>query len=525
MSFATDIAGLLSVHSLTLNGVGNALWENQVIILETLAQLMVSYMVIRCTYLLFFHPLARFPGPRLAAVSNVPYAKMWLSGRFPHKCQELYWKFGSVVRLAPNELLFFGPQAYYDIHDSAVHNRETFVKTDFQTLDDKDPGITAERDPEKHHQVGRKLKPAFSARSLKCLEPIMHKHVNLLINQISKHGAEENGINMTEWMDWFFWDVSADFAYGRTFGHIENIKTSLFLATFKKVSLWGTINQVFKRFPLISPLGWLFVPPSLVRIFPTLIRMNREEVRDRIARENSLPHPDLIQYLFPKGSEEMPSENWFLSHANVLVLAGFDPMTNLATSLFYYLCRFPEVQKRLNEEIRSTFKSYNDIVPTALQNLKYLNATLNEALRIHTNAAFGTPRISPGAMVDGHYVPKGVTVQTCHYATTHDEKNFALPNEFHPERHLPETHPLFNERFKEDNKRAFVPFSMGPRGCPGYAFAFMQARLTVACIMWSFDFELTNGDEINWERDTKMYAMWEKPEMRIRFTRRGEELV
>lgn len=160
----------------------------------------------------------------------------------------------------------------------------------------------------------------------------------------------------------------------------------------------------------MSPLGWLFIPPSLLRTFPTLIRMNMEEVRNRIARKDSLSHPDLIQHLFPKKDEEMPSDRWFLSQANVLVLAGFDPMTNMSTSLFYYLCRFPEAKQRVTDEIRSSFKSYSDISPSALQNCKYLNAVLYEDLRIHTNAAFGIPRMSPGAKVDGYYVPAGVSL-------------------------------------------------------------------------------------------------------------------
>lgn len=34
-------------------------------------------MVTRCIYLLYFHPASAFPGPKLAAVSNVWYAYYW----------------------------------------------------------------------------------------------------------------------------------------------------------------------------------------------------------------------------------------------------------------------------------------------------------------------------------------------------------------------------------------------------------------------------------------------------------------
>lgn len=47
------------------------------------------------------------------------------------------------------------------------------------------------------------------------------------------------------------------------------------------------------------------------------------------------------------------------------------------------------------------------------------------------------------------------------FAAYHSEANFHLPNEFIPERWLDD------ERFVNDNKAAFQPFSTGPRNCVG----------------------------------------------------------
>jgi cytochrome P450 len=41
--------------------------------------------------------------------------------------------------------------------------------------------------------------------------------------------------------------------------------------------------------------------------------------------------------------------------------------------------------------------------------LPYLQAVISEGLRVYQPGSQGFPRLSPGAMIDGHWVPKGVS--------------------------------------------------------------------------------------------------------------------
>ncbi|KAL9063168.1 MAG: hypothetical protein Q9161_009612 [Pseudevernia consocians] len=63
---------------------------------------------------------------------------------------------------------------------------------------------------------------------------------------------------------------------------------------------------------------------------------------------------------------------------------------------------------KLREEVRKHFSTYESINATAAQQLPYLQAVIDEGLRIYPPGSQGFPRISPGIFVDGYWVPKGV---------------------------------------------------------------------------------------------------------------------
>jgi cytochrome P450 len=71
----------------------------------------------------------------------------------------------------------------------------------------------------------------------------------------------------------------------------------------------------------------------------------------------------------------------------------------------------PETYQKLKEEIRSSFNSEEEMTVTVLGGLKYLNACLEEGLRIYPPAPSMHPRIAPrdGGIVCGLFIPEGVS--------------------------------------------------------------------------------------------------------------------
>lgn len=91
--------------------------------------------------------------------------------------------------------------------------------------------------------------------------------------------------------------------------------------------------------------------------------------------------------------------------------------------------------------------------------------------------------------MDGHVVPPKTHVGVNIYAMHHDEDYFPEPYTYKPERWLDadaDTRRRMNE--------AFLPFSVGARSCSGKPFAYFEASLIVAKMLWYFDFEKTAGE-------------------------------
>lgn len=163
-----------------------------------------------------------------------------------------------------------------------------------------------------------------------------------------------------------------------------------------------------KRFPLLFPLVFLALPPKLATTLPILLRSNLKIVQERVARRDNLKHPDYFSLLLPEG-KPTPSDDFLVAQANHLIVGGFDPDTNLFTAAIHYLLENPQTYDLLRDEVRGKFSSGDQMSNETLQPLPYLHAVIEETLRLHTNGAFGLPRISPGATVDGHYIAKGVS--------------------------------------------------------------------------------------------------------------------
>jgi len=90
-------------------------------------------------------------------------------------------------------------------------------------------------------------------------------------------------------------------------------------------------------------------------------------------------------------------------------IAGGETVAAFLAAVTFYLCKSPATLRNLQQEIRSHFPIYASITSSKALQLPYLQAVISEGLRIYPPSPQGLPRVSPGAVVDGFWVPKGVS--------------------------------------------------------------------------------------------------------------------
>ncbi|KAK2005205.1 cytochrome P450, partial [Colletotrichum eremochloae] len=182
----------------------------------------------------------------------------------------------------------------------------------------------------------------------------------------------------------------------------------------------------------------------------------------------------------------------------------------LLSGAIYFLTTNPQTLAKLVDEIRHEYKNENDINLLNTQHLIYLNAVVNESLRIYPPAPGTGPRLTApsGSIIAGHHIPGNTIVDINLWAVHHDPSLFTSPESFVPERWLGDA------RFKNDRLDAVEPFSVGPRNCIGRNLAYAEIRMVLARLVWNFDIELSPKDK-HWAVGQKMYTFWDKPELHV----------
>lgn len=182
-----------------------------------------------------------------------------------------------------------------------------------------------------------------------------------------------------------------------------------------------------------------------------------------------------------------------------------------------FLADNPNCQARLRESLRSTHSSavaegraptHVEIVQTSVP---YLEAVVEEMLRLAHTTPVQERQAKEDTVVLGHLIPKGTNVFIANQGASFTEPAFDIAetlrspscqtaakergprawdmedmDKFQPERWIARTGT--SEETFDSSAGPTIPFGLGLRGCFGRRLAYMESKLLVTLLVWTFEF-------------------------------------
>lgn len=470
----------------------------------------IFFYLSHALYCIFLHPLAKFPGPKLAAVSQIPIAARVWNGTLHTWLRHIHESYDSdVVRISPHELSFISYSAWKDIY--STRNGHPGFPKDQVGFGGKDSILTANNAD--HSRMRRLLSHAFSEKALREQETLLQFHVKKLIDGIQKHLQEtQNGeINMVDWCHWVSFDIIGDLAFGEPFYCLDHAKYNPWIA--KLIQGFKTLASfsVILRFKLLAKVLRIYLSRSkMVKDSFDHWRLAKEKVQRRM--QQGCARPDFMSCILQNNTDKAGLTQAEINrNASLFINAGSQSTATFLSGALWFIVQNPQCAAKMRDEIQELKTAEGAISVRNLGQLKYFNAFVHECHRMYPGTLTGLPRSSTavGDTAGIYMIPKHTGVICNQYAAYRSSRNFKDPNTFTPERWLGD------DRYESDQRQILQPFAMGPRNCIGKNLANAEIGLILTHLLLAFDFEVCKSTDTAWT-DQKAWFGWDKKPLVVR---------
>ncbi|KAI0698075.1 cytochrome P450 [Cerioporus squamosus] len=449
---------------------------------------------------LFFHPLSRFPGPKLAAATwwYMTYYEVFKDGAFIDHLNYLHAHYSTAA--ATSYILHFSePKAYNNIYVNG--HRFTKDPRVYQALHQDECSLCIIvlhhidlRESKMRRDI---LSPLFSRRAILKLEHVILSKVDTLTKQLCQYVQASTPVNFRRAIR----STALEVIYAYCFASDEDF----IVAPDFSHKFIVEAEMVFPFFFVVVHFSWIFRLLGFQSCVAAWFRPQKGVMMDSYGRlrgkiDELVAHPELLDkedhdtifhhLLMPhpeKGQSNIPFKKALWEEAVNLLAAGGESVAGIMTFGAFHILSSPPVYERLSNELKAAWPDKETTMHyETLEKLPYLTAVIKESLRIGQGVVVPSGRVvgPTDASIAGVTVPAGAVVTMGSTVVHLNPTIFPEPHKFDPERWLGAD--------KGNLEQYLVAFAKGPRACLGINLGWCELYLLFGHIFRKFELELYN---------------------------------
>ncbi|KAI0487366.1 cytochrome P450 [Xylaria cf. heliscus] len=423
-------------------------------------------------YRLLLHRSSYFPGPKQAALTK------WYGAFVAHKTQRyhselrrLHRTYGDIIRTGPRELSINRVDAIREIYGS---NSECLKGPWY------DMGGTG-------HNLHRTRNPILHAKQ----RPLWEKGFREMSNHIPKIEIKTaclvqflqcapSNADVVTIFELFAFKLMTFIIFSQDIDDQAALDTEA-SKSYEQLRRSQRAVGTFGHVPWYYSVATKF--KFLVPANDTFTRLATRMVDQR--RKINPAVPDLFSYLLPSEKNGEGAGFPMSWESRLAMVAGSGNVSSALISSMFYLATNPNALKQLQDEVDPLLNSGNF---NPKLHHPVLNSIMLETFRLQPLVPNGGERVSPpqGLTIGDTFIPGDCVIKVPSYTLFRDERYFARPDEWVPERWS--TQPTLVK-----DRSAFIPFSIGPYSCVGRPLGLVEISLVLAHLAYNFDLQLSEA--------------------------------
>ncbi|KAJ7485749.1 benzoate para-hydroxylase [Mycena latifolia] len=452
------------------------------------------------------HPLHHIPGPFWARWTpfwlayHAYHGRRYTAVHDAHQASFFFCekRYGSLVRISPNHISIASPDALSVVYGQGpkAPGKSPFYDA---FLSNGKASIFSTRDRQDHSVKRRAVSHAFSSSALQEFIPFIHSTIEQFTHKMDELCDKAESFDALLWFNYLAFDILSDLVFGERIGMLENGSDEVAIPQRDNSTVTeNAIALVDEREHFAAIVG---IHPFLqwaTNCMPFLSGHKAASGLEQLARRQVLKRlssgtsrNDMLGKLIQARGYDSRSPTAdeiaeLTAESVTLLIAGSDTTSNSIAVILHYIFTNPRVHEKLLGLLLDAAGGQNELTYEQVKDIPYLQATINEGLRLHSTTAIGLHRSAPqgGLTWREQWFPEGTELSVPAWTIGHDPDLWGDAETFRPERWIED----------KELRSYLLTFGKGPRACVSGLLAYMEMNSVISMMILKYNIEVASQE-------------------------------